>query len=620
MRIASSTIFETGLAGILNQQSQIAALQAQESSSLSVNVPSDNPTAAAEAVGVQQAESLNTQFAANQASATNSLNLESSTLSSISKTIGSIQQELVAAGAPGLTDATRSTIAGEIQTNEQQLVSLGNTQDAQGNYIFGGFETTTPPFTVAPDGTVTYSGDNGQLLAQVGSTRSIATNDPGSAVFFGTAPGTNTAIAYASPNNTGSATLTAGDGGGPIAVTNSADPTNADTFQVSFGVDANGNPTYTVQNLTTNQPVPAGPVTPLPYTSGTAINLGGETVTLSGTPAAGDTFTVRPPQSAGSNTVLTPSTSNTGTASVGAVSVPDSNVLSSYHNYSISYSSGTNQYTVTDTSATPNTTYNVALGAGAPPATTIALGAGQSVTLTGTPANGDTFSVTPPTALGTASTATAGGGNTGGTTVGAVTTSVPVNASNLDNYSVTYSTGTNQFTVTDSSTAPASVITVPLGTGTPPVTTVPLGNDQSVTVTGTPANGDSFTSAQQNVGNSIFTTLNNIVTALKQPGSGSANAAALTNALATASSQIANSLNVVLNVQATVGARGQELQALATDNTATSTALQTSLSNLTSDNVIQTATQIQELITSMEAADKTFAQTQTLTLFSVIPG
>jgi len=125
MRIASSTIFEAGLAGILNQQSQIAALQAQESSSLSVNVPSDNPTAAAEAVGVQQSESLNTQFAANQASATNSLNLESSTLTSISKTIGSIQQELVAAGQPGLTDASRSTIAGEIQTNEQQLVSLG---------------------------------------------------------------------------------------------------------------------------------------------------------------------------------------------------------------------------------------------------------------------------------------------------------------------------------------------------------------------------------------------------------------------------------------------------------------------------------------------------------------
>jgi len=619
MRIASSTIFETGLTGILNQQSQIAALQAQESSSLSVNVPSDNPTAAAEAVGVQQASLLNTQFAANQASATNSLNLESSTLGSISKTISAIQQEFTAAGAPGLTDATRSTIAQEIQSNEQQLVSLGNTQDAQGNYIFGGFETTTPPFTVAPDGSVSYSGDNGQLLTQVGNTRSIATNDPGSSIFFGTSPGTNTAIAYAGANNTGGATLTAGNGGGPVAVTNSADPSNSDTFQVTFGVDATGNPTYTVQDLTTNQPVPAGPVTPQPYTSGTAINLGGETLTLSGTPAAGDTFTVRPPQSAGSNTVLTPSTSNTGAASAGSVTVPNTNALSSLHHYSISYSTGTNQYTVTDTSATPPTTYNVPLGAGAPPSTTIPLGAGQSVTLSGTPANGDTFSVTPPAALGTASTATAGGANTGGATVGAVTTSVPANASNLDNYSVTYSTGTNQFTVTDSSTTPPSVITVPLGTGTPPVTTLPLGNDQSVTVTGTPANGDSFTSAQQNVGNNIFTTISNVVNALKQPGGGTVNGAALTNALATATSQLGNSLNNVLNVQASVGARGQELQALGTDNTATSTALQTNLSNLVSDNVVQTATQIQELITSMEAADKTFAQTQTLTLFSVIP-
>jgi flagellar hook-associated protein 1 FlgK len=87
------------------------------------------------------------------------------------------------------------------------------------------------------------------------------------------------AIAAASPiraeaalGNTGSATI---DPGSVVDVT---DPTLLDTVTIQF-VDAN------------NYSVNGGP--PIPYTSGAPITVNGWSVQISGTPAAGDTFTVQ---------------------------------------------------------------------------------------------------------------------------------------------------------------------------------------------------------------------------------------------------------------------------------------------------------------------------------------
>jgi len=139
-----------------------------------------------------------------------------------------------------------------------------------------------------------------------------------------------------------------------------------------------------------------------------------------------------------------------------------------------------------------------------------------------------------------------------------------------------------------------------------------------VTISGTPANGDTFAVQPKNVGTNLFTTISNVIAALKQPGSGTSNGAALTNVLATASAQLANSLSNVLNVQATVGARVQTLTAVQTDNTSAALQLQTNLSNLTSTNVVQAYTQFEQLSVSLQAAEKTFVQVQSLSLFSII--
>ena len=114
MRIASSTIFDIGTSGVQSQLSELATLQEQISSGKSLNVPSDNPLAAAQAVTAQQGSDANVQYATNQSTATNSLQLESSTLTSISTVIASVQTLIGEAGNPALTNQERSVIGSQI--------------------------------------------------------------------------------------------------------------------------------------------------------------------------------------------------------------------------------------------------------------------------------------------------------------------------------------------------------------------------------------------------------------------------------------------------------------------------------------------------------------------------
>ena len=324
MRIATSTIASIGIDGMNDTQSQLVSLLTEISTNRTVNLAGDNPVAASQAVDVQTAVSTNTQYATNRSTATTSLGLEDTTLSSVTTTIQAIQTLMNKATNGSLTDSDRASIAASLQTDRDQLMSLANTTDANGNYIFGGYQTSSPPFVDNANGIgAAYVGDQGKINSQVSSQRQVATNDPGSNIFMTSTPGASSPIPSAGSANTGSGTL------GVVATTQSGAPTNADTYQVAFQVSANGNTTYTVQDMTPSgtPPTVQPPGTAQPYTAGSAIQLGaGQTLTINGAPADGDTFNVAPPTATQSNifttldnliaTLKTPSQSASGQTSL----------------------------------------------------------------------------------------------------------------------------------------------------------------------------------------------------------------------------------------------------------------------------------------------------------------
>lgn len=281
MRISTSQYFGMNVQTMDDQQSTLAQLYQQLSTGVSLATPSDDPVGAAQAVQLSMQGATLSQYASNQNTALSSLQAEDSSLSSVSSVLTSINTLLVRAGDGSLGDSDRSAIATQLQGLRSQLMGLANGTDDSGNYLYAGFQASTPPFSVGTSGAVVYTGDQGVQSVQVSNTRDIATGDSGRAVFLGVSPAGAREVATASPLNTGSGTI------GQVATPNAADPTASHAYTITFS-----SPTqYTVYDATANTTT-----APQTYSAGSTISLGGggQTVTLTGTPAASDSFKVTP--------------------------------------------------------------------------------------------------------------------------------------------------------------------------------------------------------------------------------------------------------------------------------------------------------------------------------------
>lgn len=286
MRISTNMIFDQGMRSMSQNTSDLLNTQAQLSSGKRVTTPGDDPIASAQAVAVSQDNDMNTQYASNRASANTALQLEDSTFGSIVNTLQHVMSQVVAAGNATLNDNDRATIATDLQSSFQQLLSLANTTDANGQYLFSGYMGNSAAYVASATG-ASYAGDTGVRYVQVSPNRQIATNDIGSGIFEGIQAGTAGTLISGAAANQGTAVY---------STVSTTDVTNAGAnhqYQISFAIDSTTTPpttNYTVKDMTDTT---VADVTGA-YTAGQPISFGGKTVTFTGTPANGDNYTVQP--------------------------------------------------------------------------------------------------------------------------------------------------------------------------------------------------------------------------------------------------------------------------------------------------------------------------------------
>jgi flagellar hook-associated protein 3 FlgL len=77
----------------------------------------------------------------------------------------------------------RKSIAMEMRALRDQLLSLGNTRDDSGNYLFSGTRVNTPAFVEDANGAVVYQGDQTQTSIPAGVERSVQFTRAGTDVF-----------------------------------------------------------------------------------------------------------------------------------------------------------------------------------------------------------------------------------------------------------------------------------------------------------------------------------------------------------------------------------------------------------------------------------------------------
>ncbi|HDR9769936.1 TPA: flagellar hook-associated protein FlgL, partial [Burkholderia cepacia ATCC 25416] len=292
MRISTTQFYQMNVAQMNDQQAQLSQLYQQISSGVSLSTPADNPLGAAQAVQLSMTSATLSQYASNQSAALSSLQKEDQTLISVNNLLNNIHTVVIQAGDGSLSDSDRAAQATQLQGYRDQLLTLANSTDGSGNYLFSGFQSTTAPFSNAPGGGVTYSGDTGTRQVQIADTRAISQGDNGANVFLSVPMLGSQPVPLAGAGNTGTGTI------GAVSITSPSAATNTHQFTITFGGTAAA-PTYTV---TDNTVVPPTTNPAQPYSAGAGIALGnGLSVPVSGTPAPGDTFTVTPAPKAGTD-------------------------------------------------------------------------------------------------------------------------------------------------------------------------------------------------------------------------------------------------------------------------------------------------------------------------------
>lgn len=174
------------LNSLWNAQQQEQTATEELASGRRVNMPSDDPVAAAADVENQAAQGQTDQYLQNTSSLEGLFQTADSTLSSV---VTALNQAISLGTEGGNTDLSSSdmqALAQQVQGIQTQVVSLANVS-YEGNYIFAGTATNTKPFTLDPTQSsgVQYSGNTEVNNVDIAEGRTLQSNVPGSQIFLG---------------------------------------------------------------------------------------------------------------------------------------------------------------------------------------------------------------------------------------------------------------------------------------------------------------------------------------------------------------------------------------------------------------------------------------------------
>lgn len=275
MRISSWTLFQNGINGVLDRQTELAKLQQQISSGKRIQSAADDPAGAAIRLDLDRGLADIAQWNRNAERLRSRLAREENALADVGNLITRVRELALTGANATQSDDSRKMLAAELDQLHAQLMELANTRDESGRYLFGGYQDGAAPFA-EQGGNVVYRGDSGQRSLRIGPGRELTDTDPGGSVFMQARSG-NGDFRVATGPNAGNAIITEAE----LRDRTSWVP---DDYTVSF--DAAGNWTVTDSSAAT---IASGA-----YTAGEPIAFNGVELQFSGTPANGDSFSISP--------------------------------------------------------------------------------------------------------------------------------------------------------------------------------------------------------------------------------------------------------------------------------------------------------------------------------------
>ena len=275
MRVSTAAMHQQGIANMLRNQTALARTQNELALSTRLVTAKDDPGGWARAAGLDEHLAQLDRYRSNASVVQQRLGLEENALTSATESLNRIRELAVQANTASQSAESRNSIAQEMQARISELLSIANSDDGEGRYLFAGTNDAAAPFSLNVSG-ATYSGNQSTRLVDVGPERSVQLGDNGASVFQSLRTGNGTFAVAANTSNAGATRLDS-------AQLADAASWDGGSYTLSFTA---GN--YEIRDASSNL------VATDAYRSGTSIRFRGVDLTLSGTPADGDSFSVAP--------------------------------------------------------------------------------------------------------------------------------------------------------------------------------------------------------------------------------------------------------------------------------------------------------------------------------------
>lgn len=270
-----------------NANKEIYKTNEEISTGIRVRSAADDPVAAIRINNLSNYLDTIDQYKKNIIAAENSLALEESSLNASQNIMQRIEELAVQAGNTAiLSEAEYDAISAEIANRTDELLSLMNTQDSNGTYIFSGYQSDSPAFSGNLTNGFAFEGDEGTTSIRVDSNTYVDASDSGKALFVDVPSSQNAARATVPDSNRSSPGIEITT---PIVVDQNAyDDFYPEDMVIQFNEDSNITPAaknFTITERSSGKVLLADQ----PYTSGGEITVEGLRFNISGAPISADT-------------------------------------------------------------------------------------------------------------------------------------------------------------------------------------------------------------------------------------------------------------------------------------------------------------------------------------------
>jgi flagellar hook-associated protein 3 FlgL len=296
MRISTNEFLLGSLNDMLAQQENVNQLNREIASGETMLSAESDPGGASQVIGLANQIGQLAYDTANGQAATQTLQNGVGTLQQVTNLLVQLRQTATSIANGTSTETDEQSAIATAQSLQQQLVQLANTQGPNGAYIFAGSKSNAPAFSALPNGQVVFSGDAAINEVQIAPSLNVASTISGQAIFMNIPAGTDGVAVSASGGNTGGAYAIVG------GVTNLSQVTAASLAGTQYDVSFSGSGSDLTYQVTSGTGIPgsagykatSGVVASGNYSAGSDVDFAGIDLQVNGTPAAGDSFAVRP--------------------------------------------------------------------------------------------------------------------------------------------------------------------------------------------------------------------------------------------------------------------------------------------------------------------------------------